>query len=138
MASRAASIAALVVHTPIGTGVLVAVGVMVRVGVGAGTIPRSNCSTVVRVAPVPLIPPMAYSLPLSAAASPSSARAVGIAGQETQVLLAGSYCSTVAKTPGGELLPPGSKPPTAYSLPLAAPATPSSTRAVGIAARDTQ
>src|SRR5947199_178551 len=79
-------------------------------------------------------PPMAYSLPLGAAARPRKERGVGMGALVAQVLEAGSYSSTVARK--AEAMP--RPPPTAYSLPFAAVTTARSTRAVGIGALVTQ
>src|SRR3954471_10761099 len=71
---------------------------------------------------------MAYSLPF-AAASPRPSRAVGIGLFLVQIPsgpLVGSYSSTVARKPFALC------PPTAYSLPFGATATPSFMRLVGI------
>src|SRR5690242_20000756 len=97
----------------------------------------SYSSTVARP-PLPLLPPIAYTLPLGAAAAPSPSRAVGMGALATHVFVAGSYSSTAVQKPLGQTLGELLKPPIAYSLPFVAVATPSPYRSLSMEAWPTQ
>src|SRR5207244_1499379 len=99
-------------------------------GVGIGVFPLqvppgpfagSYSSTVLGTPP--LLPPTAYSLPFGAAARARPPRGVGIwitpSAAPRHVSVAGSYSSTVFSMPLLKLWPP-----TAYSLPFGAAASP--------------
>ncbi len=77
-------------------------------------------------------PPIAYTLPLLAAARPSPYRAVGMLAFDAHAFVAGSYSSSTATGPLGVY------PPTAYTFPFAALANPSPCRAGGMLARAVQ